>query len=204
MLSHLTKIASTRLLQRNISTTTTTTLLRSSLTAKYQNHQKVAAAASFSTDGMNVMDAWEKSCYHEMDFTISENDTVYEAVQKFSAYDVGALVTTDEDGKITGVISERDYIKKIALLGRTSKETKIKDIFTQSANLVTAKTQDSVDLCMSKMMSKSIRHLPILDEEEKLVGMVSIKDLIKAEVEDKEKRIRALSDFALGKSAAME
>ena len=60
--------------------------------------------------------AWEKSCYNKIDYTIEDNLSVYEAVQRFSAYNVGALVTTDEAGKISGVISERDYINKIALL----------------------------------------------------------------------------------------
>mmetsp|Transcript_6060 Transcript_6060/g.9110 ORF Transcript_6060/g.9110 Transcript_6060/m.9110 type:complete len:118 (-) Transcript_6060:629-982(-) len=60
----------------------------------------------------SIMNAWEKSCYHEMDYTISEEASVFEAVEKFSGYDVGALIAVDTDGKMAGVISERDYIKK--------------------------------------------------------------------------------------------
>jgi len=62
------------------------------------------------------------------------------------------------------VISERDYVCKIALLGRSSKETKVKEINTKSRNLITATTKDTVDACMHKMLSKGIRHLPLLDD----------------------------------------
>lgn len=103
-------------------------------------------------------------------------------------------------GNLSGIISERDYVKKVALLGRVSKETKVKDIFTQKRNLVKASPDDSVEEAMNKMMTKSIRHLPIVDGE-KLVGIVSIKDLIKAVVEDRNKQIKDLSEIALGKSS---
>mmetsp|Transcript_379 Transcript_379/g.487 ORF Transcript_379/g.487 Transcript_379/m.487 type:complete len:183 (-) Transcript_379:72-620(-) len=149
----------------------------------------------------SILSAWNKSCYHEMDFTIPESASVFEAVERFSAYDVGALVTTDDDGKMSGVISERDYIKKIALLERTSKETRIKDIYTQSSNVIFSTVDESIEEAMEKMMTKSIRHLPIMDGE-KLVGIVSIKDLIKEVAADKEKTIRDLSDLALGKGSA--
>jgi len=143
--------------------------------------------------------AWEKSCYFEMDFTVSDDATVYEAVQKFAAYDVGCLITTDASGNISGVISERDYVSKIALLGRKSKDTMVKEISTKSANLITATPKDTVDECMSKMLSKDIRHLPLLDEAGKVIGMLSVKDLVKTLVKEKEDTIKVLSDFALGK-----
>lgn len=97
------------------------------------------------------------------------------------------------------MISERDYLCKIALLGRTSKETKIKEVSTKTANLITATPDDSVEDCMSKMLSKDIRHLPLLDAGGKVVGMISIKDLVKALLQEKEQAIKVLSDFALGK-----
>lgn len=77
-------------------------------------------------------------------------------------------------GKISGVISERDYISKIALLGRISKDTLVKEISTKSANLLTASPQDSVDQCMEKMLSKGIRHLPLLDDSGNVIGMLSV------------------------------
>ena len=102
-------------------------------------------------------------------------------------------------GSMTGIVSERDYVCKIALLGRTSKDTPIKEIATGSAKLVTAPTDASVEECMEKMLSKDIRHLPIVDSSDKVVGLISIKDLVKIVVKEKEKTIKVLSDFALGK-----
>ena len=100
---------------------------------------------------------------------------------------------------MTGIVSERDYVCKIALLGRTSKDTPIKEIATGSSKLVTAKTDDSVEECMEKMLSKDIRHLPVVDADKKVVGLISIKDLVKTVVKEKEHTIKVLSDFALGK-----
>jgi CBS domain-containing protein len=100
---------------------------------------------------------------------------------------------------MTGIVSERDYVCKIALLGRTSKDTAIKEIATKSSKLITANTKDSVEDCMEKMLQKDIRHLPLVDDSDKVVGLISIKDLVKTVVKEKEKTIKVLSDFALGK-----
>lgn len=100
---------------------------------------------------------------------------------------------------MTGIVSERDYVTKIALLGRTSKETPIKEIATRGANIVTARQDESVESCMEKMMNKGIRHLPIVDKDKKVVGMISIKDLVKTMLHDKDQALKVLSDFALGK-----
>ena len=145
--------------------------------------------------------AWEKSCYNKIDYTISDDLTVYEAVQRFSAYNVGALVTINGEGDISGVISERDYINKIALLGKTSKETRIKEIATTSHNLNVATKEDTINSCMEKMLSKDIRHLPLVDESGKAIGLLSIKDLFKEVVQENNETISRLSQFALGKGA---
>jgi len=151
----------------------------------------------------NAGDTFKKSCYFEMDFTISEDATVYEAVQKFAAFDIGALVTVDVNGHISGVISERDYINKIALLGRTSKDTKVKEISTKTAHLLTANPEDSIDDCMKKMLEKEIRHLPLLNSSDgKVIGMLSIKDIVRAIMAEKEKQLNILKDFALGKGGS--
>jgi predicted transcriptional regulator len=73
------------------------------------------------------------------------------------------------------------------------------EISTKSANLITASPGETVSGCMAKMLMKDIRHLPLLDEDGKVVGIVSIKDLVKAELKEKEAAIKTLSDFALGK-----
>ena len=81
-------------------------------------------------------------------------------------------MTTDANGDISGVISERDYISKVALLGRKSKELMVKDISTKTANLMTATPSDSIDTCMTKMITKDIRHLPLLNEDGKVGDVV--------------------------------
>mmetsp|Transcript_22955 Transcript_22955/g.55337 ORF Transcript_22955/g.55337 Transcript_22955/m.55337 type:complete len:191 (-) Transcript_22955:94-666(-) len=167
--------------------------------ARRHQLQLSASFAQTVKEGLTATDAWNKSCYSDIDYTINEDLPVYEAVQKFAAYNIGCLVTVNGDGKISGVVSERDYVCKIALLGKTSKVTTVKEISTKSANLITASPGETVSDCMAKMLLKDIRHLPLLDESGGVVGIVSIKDLVKAELKEKEEAIRTLSNFALGK-----
>lgn len=104
---------------------------------------------------------------------------------------------------MSGIVSERDYINKVALLGRRSKDTKIKEISTKTENIVSATRKDSVEECMAKMLTRDIRHLPILDDKGEIAGMLSIKDCVKAALAEKEKMINTLSNFALGKGGTM-
>ena len=175
--------------------------------------------------------AWKKSCYSGMDYTIDDNATVYEAVEKFAAYGVGCLVTKDAEGeflvpyahhtsynrsayygnlifnthefpinigKLSGIVSERDYVKKVGLLEKSSKDIKVKEISTKVENLVIVRPDDTVDSCMQKMLGSDIRHLPLVDEMGEVVGIVSIKDLIKSVMEEKEQTIESLASFAVG------
>ncbi len=109
------------------------------------------------------------------------------------------MLPRSASGNMTGIISERDYICKVALLGKTSKETPIREISTRGANIITAKGNETVETCMEKMMTKGIRHLPVVDDAGSVTGLISIKDLVKTVVSEKEKTIKVLSDFALGK-----
>ncbi len=102
-------------------------------------------------------------------------------------------------GAMSGVVSERDYICKIALLGRTSKETKVKEISTKVGNLLTAKPADSIETCMDKILSRGIRHMPIVDDSGTCVGFLSVKDLLKEVIKRKESQVERLASFALGK-----
>lgn len=103
-------------------------------------------------------------------------------------------------GDLTGIISERDYISKVDLLDRDPATTKVREIFTPSSKLVTANVDETVQLCMEKMLASDIRHLPLVDHG-KLIGMISIKDLVKTCIKEQEQTIKVLSDFALGKSS---
>jgi predicted transcriptional regulator len=75
----------------------------------------------------------------------------------------------------------------------------VKEISTLGPNIITAKASESVESCMEKMITKGIRHLPIVDDSKKVVGMISIKDLVKTVIQSKEETIKVLSNFALGK-----
>ncbi|KAL3936420.1 MAG: hypothetical protein SGBAC_008262 [Bacillariaceae sp.] len=150
-------------------------------------------------EAMTADDARKISCYSGFDYAIDEDSMVIDAVQKFAAFKVGCLVCVDGSGNLSGVISERDYITKIALLGRKSSETKVKEIATMSSKLITANVSDSVESCMEKMLAGDIRHLPLVNDTGDLEGMISIKDLVKTTVMEKDETIKVLSDFALGK-----
>eukprot|EP00815_Leptocylindrus_aporus_P010456 CAMPEP_0116064682 /NCGR_PEP_ID=MMETSP0322-20121206/9269_1 /TAXON_ID=163516 /ORGANISM="Leptocylindrus danicus var. apora, Strain B651" /LENGTH=161 /DNA_ID=CAMNT_0003550765 /DNA_START=213 /DNA_END=698 /DNA_ORIENTATION=+ len=154
-------------------------------------------------DSPEASSAYQKSCYFEIDFTINDGLPVGEAIKKFSAFDIGALVTVDDSGALTGVISERDIVTKVGLLDK-SYDTVIKEVSTQTARLVTATLKDSVDDCMKKLLDKNIRHLPLLNDEGKVIGMLSVKDLVKEMLAEREETIEMLENFALGKGGTVE
>jgi CBS domain-containing protein len=150
------------------------------------------------TSAMNV---FEKSCYHKIDFKINEDAPVKDAVNRFTAFNIGCLAVTNEQNKVVGVCSERDFISKVAALDKNSNETKVKDICTY-APIIIARKEDSLETCMSKMMFKDIRHLLIIDEKkDEFVGLISIKDLTKEIMKRNNDTITRLSDFKMGKGA---
>lgn len=145
---------------------------------------------------------FEKSCYHKIDFRINENNSAHDAIIKFTTFNVGCLAVTNDKNKVIGVISERDYINKVAFYDKNHNDTKIKDICTFDKKLIVAKKNDCIDVCMQKMLFKDIRHLLIVDDkEDDVIGMISIKDLIKEIQKKNHEIILRLSDFNLGKGA---
>ena len=118
-------------------------------------------------------------------------DTVYEALQLLAEYEVGALMVMDQ-GKLVGVISERDYTRKIALQGRNSKETLVRDIMTREVLYVTPDT--GTRRCMALMSEKKIRHLPVIDGHT-VVGMISIRDIMDDIIADHESTIAQLESY---------
>jgi len=159
----------------------------------------LSSAVNSSTTAMNV---YKKSCYFKIDFKINEEMPVTEAVTRFSAFNIGCLAVTDKEDKVVGVFSERDLITKVCAQNKPLDYVKIKDVCTYSPNIIIAKKEDSLELCMSKMMFKDIRHLLVIDDKnEEFIGMISIKDLIKEIIKNKSDIITRLSDFKIGKGA---
>jgi len=170
-------------------------MLFRSLTRNYSSISKVNASVS-------AVKVFENSCYHKIDFKINEDSPVKEAVMRFSAFNIGCLAVTDNTDKVIGVCSERDYIKKVAVMEKGLKDLKVKDICTYGPNIIIAKKDDSLEMCMNKMMYKDIRHLLVIDDKNNdFIGMISIKDLIKEIMNKNEDTISRLSDFKIGKGA---
>lgn len=143
--------------------------------------------------------AFEKSCYLKIDWKVSEDAPVEHAISLMTANKIGCLGVTKgygKDGEVIGVVSERDFIKKVALLGKSVSDTKISEICTHGANLVSVTLDNPVDKCMKKMLSRDIRHLLIREKETgKFVGMLSIKDLIKCVVAKHEAVVNRYQDI---------
>ena len=127
-------------------------------------------------------------------WSIGPDDSVYAAIHLLADKQVGALVVTDGD-RMVGIISERDYARQIILKGRSSENTLVKDIM--SGNVITATPGQDIQICMQLMTEKRIRHLPIIDAD-KLVGMISIGDLVRAIIADQESTIGDLEKYISG------
>ncbi len=124
-------------------------------------------------------------------WSLSPDDSVYQALEMLAECNVGALMVLQAD-KLVGIFSERDYTRKIALAGLSSKDTKVRDIMTSQVLTVTPKT--STDDCMALMSQKKIRHLPVVDGA-KVLGMVSIRDLMDDIIKDREQTITQLQNY---------
>jgi CBS domain-containing protein len=127
--------------------------------------------------------------------TIGPSDSVLDALEMMADKEVGALVVTEGEGRIVGLLSERDYARKVVLLGRVSKETPTRDIMT--AEVVCVSPEQSVDTCMGLMTQRRFRHLPVVVDE-RLAGIISIGDVVKAIIEDQQFAINELQHYIMG------
>ena len=124
-------------------------------------------------------------------YTVSPETSVYDALEKLEDNNLGSLVVV-EDEKLIGIFTERDYARKVILKGRSSKDTHVRDIMTERPVFVTP--DSSIDTCMQLMSSKSFRHLPVLDNDQ-LVGVISIGDLVKYIIREKDFIIENLEHY---------
>ena len=123
--------------------------------------------------------------------SIGPDASVYDAIAKMAQEEVGALVVLEGES-LVGVVSERDYARKVVLQGRSSRDTKIGDIMT--TRVAYARPDQSVEECMATMTEKRIRHLPVMDGD-KLLGVISIGDLVKSIMEEQQHVIEQLEQY---------
>ena len=124
-------------------------------------------------------------------WSLAPQQSVFDALKILSDHNVGALMVLD-NGKLAGVFSERDYTRKIALAGKSSKDTLVKDIMI--ANVITVSPQVRTRDCLSLMGQKKIRHLPVVDGD-KVLGMISIRDIMNDIIADHELTISQLQHY---------
>ena len=128
-------------------------------------------------------------------WSVEAEEPVLAAIQIMADRHVGALPVM-RGGQLVGVISERDYARKVTLLGRSSAETEVWQIM--SSPVVTVGPEDGVRHCMQLMTDRRIRHLPVVDNTGSMIGMISIGDLVRAVIEEQQETIEQLERFITG------
>ena len=124
-------------------------------------------------------------------FSVEPEAPVLEAIRAMAAHHVGALLVM-QAGKLAGIVSERDYARKVILMGRSSVDTPVRDIM--SSPVLTVSPDDTVQKCMQLMTDRRVRHLPVIDGGA-VVGMVSIGDLVKAVIAEQQQLIEQLESY---------
>lgn len=131
--------------------------------------------------------------------TVSSNDTVLRALQVMAEANIGAVLVT-EAGKVVGIFTERDYARKGEVAGRRAAETPVKDVMT--SQILTVSPGTSLEECLVLMKKHHIRHLPVLAEEH-IVGILSIRDVLEAVLEERESLITGLENYIMGSGFQM-
>lgn len=124
-------------------------------------------------------------------YSVSPTATVFEALEEMMNKNISALLVM-EDNQLKGIFTERDYARKIALKGKSSKDTRVSEIMT--SQLITVSPDDTIDFCMNIMTERHIRHLPVV-ENGQICGMVSIGDLVKSIIEIQQSTIQQLESY---------
>ncbi len=124
-------------------------------------------------------------------FAVSPDDSVLDAITLMAQKGIGAVLAM-HGTRLAGIVSERDYARKVVLQGRSSSNTPVRDIMT--AKVVTVRLDDSVDRCMQIVTEHRIRHLPVV-EDDRVLGVISIGDLVKAVIEDQQLELDQLQRY---------
>jgi CBS domain-containing protein len=131
-------------------------------------------------------------------WSIGPKATVFDALVIMAEKDIGALMVMDDKGEVAGIISERDYARKISLKGKTSRNTLVEEVMTPAADMYRVKPETTVEECMVLITGKKIRHLPVFDNN-RFIGIVSIGDVVKSIISEQETLIEHLSNYIAGR-----
>jgi CBS domain-containing protein len=131
-------------------------------------------------------------------WSVTPENTVFEALALMGEKEIGALMVMDDKSKVYGIISERDYARKVILKGKTSRDTKVAEIMTPLDKMFTVRPDTSVEDCMVLITAKRIRHVPVFDDD-KFVGLISIGDVVKSIISEKDMLIEHLSNYIAGR-----
>jgi CBS domain-containing protein len=131
---------------------------------------------------------------HETNISVASTDSVLQAIRVMNQNHIGAVFVTEAD-KTVGIFTERDYLRKGEIEGRSAKDTLLKDVMTP--RMVTVTLDTSAEECSALMKQYRIRHLPVV-ENNQLIGMVSMRDVLVASLENRDNEIRGLENFILG------
>lgn len=129
-------------------------------------------------------------------YTVKPDSTVYEALKKMAGQNIGSVLVT-QGNQIVGIFSERDYARKVVLMGKTSRDSFVKDLMTDRVHAVRLST--TINDCMKIMTDNRVRHLPVIDERENLIGVISIGDVVNKIIEAQNNTIHQLEDYIVGK-----
>ena len=140
-----------------------------------------------------VRDVLQKKGYDI--WSVAPDTPVYKALQLMSEKNCGAVLVVDQEIPV-GILSERDYTRKVILRGKSSKNTPVEEIM--SSRVVCIQPDNTIDECMALMTDKRIRHLPVLKGEETLVGLISIGDVVKEVISEQEFIIHQLESYIKG------
>jgi CBS domain-containing protein len=127
--------------------------------------------------------------------SISADASVFDAIKMMADESIGSLVVLDENGGLAGIVTERDYARKVIVKGRSSGDTRVAEIMT--ADVLTTGCDNTVNSCMEIMSEKKLRHLPVV-EDGRVIAMISIGDLVQAIIADQKEEIEHLEHYISG------
>ncbi len=127
---------------------------------------------------------------------VSPNISVYDAIKVMGEHNIGSVLVMDGE-TLAGILTERDYARKVVLLDKTSKETMVREIMTPAERLITVTEESTIEECMQKMSGRKIRHLPVMNGD-RAVTVISIGDVVSTIIEEQQFTIKAMSNYIRG------